>query len=185
MDSVECSGPADYVVVGPFLAFQEQVGLADSVGFRVDLLTVQVGGDVQLPGLCDVIQGLLCDREHPSGPDRSVVEDVGVGLDVVLDGEKHQLGHQLHGIAGSPVFAGLLVVLLVEPADQVLEYGSHGVVVEPWDPHRVVLVENRVGAEIHCRGQEPLNQCVEHTAAGEPGGLVPELELLEDILDVG
>ena len=83
------------------------------------------------------------------------------------------------------MFAGFLVVLLVEPAEQVLEYGSHGVVVEARDPHCLVLVGNRIGAEIHCRGQEPLDQCVEHTATGEPGGLVSELELFEDVLDVG
>ena len=124
-----------------------------------------------MPGFCDFVEGLLCDREHPSGSDRAVIEEVCVGLDLLLDGEKYQLGHELHGVAGSPVFAGFLVVLLVEPADQVLEYGSHGMVVEaqgssPSRPHW----ESELGLKFTVAGEEPLDQCVEHPAIGEPGG---------------
>ena len=49
-----------------------------------------------------------------------VVEEVGAGIDPLTDGLEDQLGHEFHGIPWGPVLAGLLVVLLVESAHQVL-----------------------------------------------------------------
>jgi hypothetical protein len=49
----------------------------------------------------------------------------------VLDGRKeHEVRHQPNGVARRPVLAGLLVVLLVELADQFLEDRAHRVVVD-------------------------------------------------------
>ena len=53
---------------------------------------------------------------------------------------------------GSPVLAGLLVVVLVEAAHQVLEYGSHGVIVQSGVPHRAVGVQDRFGTEVYLGG---------------------------------
>ena len=58
-----------------------------------------------------------------------------------LYGQEHELGHELHRIPGGPVLAGLLVVVLVEPTEQVFEDGSHGVVVEPGQSDAAILVQ--------------------------------------------
>ena len=175
----------DDVGVGVFLSLQEQVGLADGVGLRVNLLPVQMRGDFLPLFLCYLLEGLLGDGEHPAGPQGAVVEQVGVGLDLVLDRQEYQFGHEFHGVPGGPVFAGFLVVLFVEPPEQVLEDGPHGVVVQPGQSDLSLVVQDRGGAEVHCLGQEPFNQGVESAAGREPGYLVSELKLLQDVLDVG
>jgi hypothetical protein len=70
------------------------------------------------------------------------------------------------------VLTGLLVVLLVEAADEFLEDGPHAVVVET------------VRAEIDVRGSELLDQRAERVRFREPRNLVPELEVVEDVLNV-
>ena len=47
-----------------------------------------------------VLQGLLRYCEHASSTQGAVVEQIGRGLDLVLDGEEHQLGHEFHGVTG-------------------------------------------------------------------------------------
>ena len=75
----------DDVGVRVFLTLEEQVGLADGVGLRVNLLPVQMRGDFLSLFLCYLLEGLLGDGEHPAGPQGAVVEQVGVGLDLFLD----------------------------------------------------------------------------------------------------
>ena len=103
---------------------QQQVGLADGVGLGVDLLAVQVGGDL-LAVLAGVLPiGLLGYGQHAAGAAGAagaVVEQVGAGADLVGDGQEDQLRHQPDRAARGPVLARLLVVLLVEAADQFLE----------------------------------------------------------------
>ena len=100
---------------------QQQVGLADGVGLGVDLLAVQVGGDLLavLAGMLPM--GLLGYGQHAAGAAGAVVEQVGAGADLVGDGQEDQLRHQPDRAARGPVLARLLVVLLVEAADQFLE----------------------------------------------------------------
>ena len=99
-------------------------------------------------------------------------------------GQEDQVRHQLDGIARRPVLAGLLVVLLVEPADQLLEDRAHGVVVEAGMLDRAVAVQDRVRAEVDRRVEELLDQRAERVGLGEARDLVAELEVLEDVLDV-
>ena len=75
-------------------------------------------------------QRLLGHGQHAAGAAGAVVEEIGAGLDPVGDGQEDELGHQPHGVARRPVLAGLLVVLFVEAADQLLEDRAHAVVVE-------------------------------------------------------
>ena len=79
------------------------------------------------------LQRLLGDRQHAAGAAGAVVEEVGARLDLVGDRQEDQVRHQLDGVARRPVLAGLLVVLLVEAADQLLEDRAHPVVVEARD----------------------------------------------------
>jgi len=59
------------------------------------------------------------------------------------------------------VLAGLLVVLFVEAADELLEDRAHAVVVQRRMPDRAVAVRHRVRAEVDVGRRELLNQCAE------------------------
>jgi len=59
--------------------------------------------------------------EHAARAARAVIEQVAAGLEAIRDGQEDERGHEADGVAGRPVFAGLLVVLLVELADEFLE----------------------------------------------------------------
>ena len=82
------------------------------------------------------------------------------------------------------MFAGLLVVLLVEPAYQVLEDGAHGVVVQAGQSDGAVFVLDRVGTEVDVWRKEPVDEGAEGVAFRQAVELVAELELIEDVLDV-
>ena len=116
---------ADDVVRRVALALEQQVGLADGVGLGVDLLAVEVGGDLLAVLRGELLQRLLGHGQHAAGAAGAVVEQVGARLDLVGDGQEDELRHQLDGVARRPVLAGLLVVLLVEAADQLLEDRAH------------------------------------------------------------
>ncbi len=130
-------------------------------------------------------QGLLGDGEHAAGAAGAVVEEIGGGFDLVRHGEEDQLRHQLHGVTRRPVLARLLVVLLVEAADELLEDRAHRVVVEAGMLHRAVAVQHGVGAQVDVRREELLDQRAERVRFREARDLVAELEALEDVLHVG
>ncbi len=119
------------------------------------------------------MQRLLGHGEHAAGAAGAVVEQVGAGLDLGLDGQEDEVRHQPHGVARRPVLAGLLVVLLVELADQLLEDRAHRVVV---DARR---------REVDLGVEELVDQRADGVGLGERRELVAELEVLEDVLDVG
>ena len=123
-------GAADDVVGRLALALQQQVGLGDRVGLAVDLLAVEVDRDVLAVVGGEVEQRVLGDGQHPAGAAGAVVDQVGARLDLVGDRQEDQRRHQLDRVARRPVLAGLLVVLLVEAADELLEHRAHRVVVE-------------------------------------------------------
>ena len=100
-------------------------------------------------------------------------------------GQEDQVGHQPHHVARRPVLAGLLVVLLVEAADQLLEDGAHGVVVEAGQLDRAVAVQHRLGAEVDRRVQELLDERAQDVGLRQARDLVAELEVVEDLLHVG
>ena len=116
---------------------------------------------------------LLPDREHAAGAAGAVVEQVGAGLDLGLDGQEDEVRHQSNGVARCPVFARLLVVFLVELADQLLEDRAH----------RVVVDAGR--REVDVGIEELVDQRADGVGLGEGCELVAELEVVEDVLDVG
>ena len=75
-------------------------------------------------------QPLFRDGQHAAGAARAVVDQVGAGLDPIGDRQKDQIGHKLDHVARREMLAGLLVVFLVEAADQLLKDRAHPVVVE-------------------------------------------------------
>ena len=185
LERVEYSGASDDIGTGALLFLEYEVGLADGIGLRVYFLAIEMAGYAGPFLTGHVVEGFLCNGQHAASPQGAVVKQVGGGLELVSDGGEYQLGHQLDRVSGRPVFAGLLVIFLVEPADEVLKDGSHGVVVQPGQLFCPVVVEDRLGAEIHAWRQESLYERVESTVGGEPSDLVAELELVQDVLDIG
>jgi hypothetical protein len=166
------------------LPLEEHVGLADGVGLGVDLLAVEVGLDGAAVGGSEVLEGFLGDGEHAARAAGAVVKGVGAGPDVVGDGQEDEVGHEADGVAGRPVLAGLLVILLVELADQLFEDRAHGVVVEGGLPDGAVAVRDRGRAEVDVGVEELRDEGAERVGLGEGGELVAELEVLQDVLDV-
>ena len=101
------------------------------------------------------------------------------------DGPEDQVGHELHHIPGREVLAGLLVVFFVEPADQLLEDGAHGVVVQAGQADVAVLVEHGVGTEVDVVGGELLDEAAQDVGLDQRRDLVAKLEFFQNLLDVG
>jgi hypothetical protein len=165
-------GAADDVLGVFAFALEEHVGFADGVGLGVDLLAVEAGLDGFAAGGGELAKGLLGDGEHAAGAARAVIEEVGARFDFLCNRQEDQIRHELHGVTGSPVLARFLVVLLVKPADELLEERPHGVVVEAGR------------ADVDLRREELLDERAECVGFGELGDLVAKLEVLQDVLDV-
>ena len=143
-----------------------------------------MGGDLPAALSGDLRQRLLGHRQHAAGAAGTVVHQIGSGVDPVGDGQEDELRHQAHGIARGPVLAGLLIVLLVEAADQLLEDRAHRVVIQAGVLDRAVAVADRVGAEVHVLRQELLDQRAERVGLRELRDQVAKLEVLQNVLDV-
>ena len=178
-------GTAHDVVGRLAFALQEQVGLADRVGLGVDLLAVQVRGHLLAALLGERLQRLLGHGQHSAGPARAVVEQVGAGRDLVGHRQEDEVGHQLHGVARRPVLAGLLVVLLVEASHQLLEDRAHAVVVEAGVLDCPVGLAHLLRSQVHVRRSQLLDKRPQRVRLGQARHLVTELEVVDDLLDVG
>src|SRR3989337_107268 len=84
------------------------------------------------------LQRLLSDSEHATCAASAIVEQVGARFDHLGNRKEDQLRHQRNRIARGPVLARLFVVLLIKPADQLLEDRSHAVVVKARVLHRAI-----------------------------------------------
>ena len=111
--------------------FQQEIGFANRVGLAVDLLAVEVRGDLLSPFLCQLLQLVLGHGQHTAGPHRPhrISHRWPTSISSAT-GRKTSLAMSLHGVPRREVFAGLLVVLFVETPDQLLEDRPHTVVVE-------------------------------------------------------
>jgi hypothetical protein len=162
------------MLLGVFaLALEQHVGFADGVGFGVDLLAVQAAVNLQARLFANVGQGFFGHGEHAAGAAGIVKQQVGAGLELFLNGQKHQIGHQAHGVAWRPVFTGFFVVFFVELAHQLFKHGAHGVVVDAG------------GGEVNVRIEELVDQRAQRVGLGQGGELVAELEVLQNVQHVG
>ena len=166
-------------------SLEQQVGLADGVGFGVDLLAVEVGRDILAVLGGELPQGVLGHRQHAAGAAGAIVEQVGAGLDILGDGEEDEPGHESYGVTRRPVLAGFFVVLLVEAPHQLFEDRAHAVVVEAGMADRTVGVPHRDRAEVDVGGGEFLDQRAEGVGPGQARDLIAELKIVEDVLDIG
>ena len=169
----------DDVVRRVAVALEQEVGFADGVGLGVDLLAVEMRGDLLAVLLGDLLERFLGDGQHAARAAGAVVEQVGAALDAVGDGQEHEVRHEPDGVARRPVFAGLLVVLLVEAADEFLEDRAHAMVVEAGQ------VAGGLRAEVDVLVEELLDELAQGVGLGEARDLVAELEVVEDVLHVG
>ena len=78
---------------------------------------------------------VLRDSKHTACPAGAIITGIGGILDLIRNRHKDKICHQFNDIAGRPVFACLLVVFLVEFADQFLKNCAHAVVVQSWMLH--------------------------------------------------
>ena len=176
---------ADDVVCGVAFALEQQVGLADGVGFGVDFLAVEMGGDLFAPFPGEFPERVFGHGQHAAGAAGAVIEQVGAGLDLIGNRQEEEIGHQLDGVARRPVFAGFFVVFLVEPSHQLLKDRAHAVIVEAGVLDGAVGILHRIGAQVDVGCGQFLDQRAERVGFGEARDLVVEFEVFEDVLDVG
>ena len=167
------------------LALEDEVGLADGVGLRVHLLPEQVDRHVLVAPTGEPGKRLFRDRQHPARTAGAVVDKVRARLDLIGHRLEDEVRHKLHHVARREVFARLLVVLLVEPPDELLEDGAHRVVVEPFEPDGAVPVHDGPGTEVDGVVEELLDEVAERVGLDKGRNLVAKLELVEDLLHVG
>ena len=160
------------------VALEHHVRLGDGVGLGVDLLAEQMDGHLFAGLRGDGVQAVLCHREHSTRSTGSVIARVRGVLDLVGDGRKHQVCHQLHDVAGRPVLASFLVVGLIEAANQLLKQRAHGMVVQAGQ------IAARPGAEVDIPADKLLDDRSENIGLDHGRDLVAELELLQNFLHV-
>ena len=93
------------------------------------------------------------------------------------------MDHELDDLAGGEMFASLLVVLLVELADEFLEDVAHAEVGRAGELPSV-RADGVVVGEIDVRGDEFLDDAVERVCLAHLADLVAEIELGDDFGDV-
>ena len=166
------------------VALEQHIRLANGIGFRVDLLPKKVDRNIFAAPCCQCYKPILRNGEHTARSAGSVIAGVSSVLDLIRNRHKDKVGHQFHNITGRPVFAGFLVVLLVELTDQFLENRTHAVVVQAGmleDGFLFILI-NRIGTEVNIRGHELFNHRTENVRLNHGIDLIAELELLQNLL---
>ena len=122
---------------------ENEVGLADGVGFRVDLLAIQMDRNLLAVFGGESGERLLSDGQHAAGAAGAVVHEIGTRFDLVGNRYENQPRHEPYDVTWGEVLAGFLVVLLVETADQFFEHSAHSVVVKRLQTHGSVSVQHR------------------------------------------
>lgn len=155
------------------LTFDQHVSFADGVGLGVNFLTVEECSDLLIALRGNRHERFFRHGKHAAGAAGAVIQQIGAGFKRSLDRQENEVRHQPNGIARRPVLACLLVVVLVELANQLLKNRAHRVVV---DARR---------RQVNFGIKELVDQRAERVGLGECGELVAELEVLQYVLDVG
>ena len=176
---------ADMIRLFP-IAFEQHIRLADRICFRVHFLSKQMNRHILSILLGNRQKPVLCNSKHTASPAGSVITGVGGVFDLTRNRYKDKVCHQFNNIAGRPVFACLLVVFLIELADQFLKNRTHAVVVQPGVLQyslRIVLI-NRLRREVDIRRNKFLNNCSQNIRLNHRINLIAELELLQNLLHI-
>ena len=168
------------------VTLEQHIRLANGIGFRVDLLPKKVDRNI-FAALCrQCHKPILCNGEHTTRSAGPIIAGVSSVLDLIRNRHKDKVSHQFNNITGRPVFAGFLIVLLVELTDQFLENRTHAVVVQTGmleDGPFFVFV-HRVWAEVDVRRYKFFNDCTEDICLDHGVNLIAELELLQNLLHI-
>ena len=105
------------------------------------------------------------------------ITGIGGILDLIRDGRKHKVSHQLHNVAGRPVLTGFLIVGLVEAAHKLLEDGAHSMVVQTGE------IAARLRAEVNVLADKLLDDRAENVSFDHRVDLIAEL-FLEGWIDI-
>src|SRR5690606_4789558 len=124
------------------VTFDHHVGLTDGVGLVVDFFTVEVDVAAGAGGRILFFDKVLRLGEHTAAAAGRVVNGNGE-WQVVFDGVKDQVRHQLDHFTRGEVLTGLFVVFFVELADQLFKHIAHSKVAEGWQ-----LVAIRIGGVV-------------------------------------
>lgn len=154
------------------LPFEQHVGLTDRVSLGINSLPIEHASDFLFVLCGEHCKSLFRDREHTASSACAVVKQVSAGLNLVLNWEKNEIGHQTYGVARRPVLARLLVILLIEFADKFLEHCAH----------RMVVDAGRREVDIGIK--KLVDQRPDSVGFGKRGKLVAELEIVEEVLNV-
>ena len=127
----------------------------------------------------------MSNRQHAACPACTIVASIGSILDLSGNRHKDEVGHQFDGVARREVLSGFLVVFLVESPDQLLENHAHGVVVQPRQTNRAIIIQNRIRAEVDGGRNKLLNDRAEDVGIDHSADLIPEFELVQNLLHVG
>ena len=153
--------------VGDVLALDEHVGLADGVGFGIELLPVHDEAGVRI----EPMEVFPCLGEHAARSRRGVVDgadDTGLVQGIVILDEE-EIHHEADDLTRGEVFSGGLVGKFGEFTDQLLKDRPH------------LVVADHLGMQIN--PGELLCDLVKQAGLDEAVDLGVELEPLEDVPD--
>src|SRR5437762_1322107 len=92
-------------------ALKEHVGLANCISLGVDLLPIEVCADLLASRFRNCLKTLLSNSQHATRATSAIVDQVRAGFDLIGNWEENEVRHQFDGIARSPVFASLFIIL--------------------------------------------------------------------------
>ena len=131
-------------------------------------------------------QAILRNSEYTACSAGPVIAGISSVLDLICNRHKDKVCHQLNNITGRPVFAGFLVIFLVELTDQFLENRTHTVVVQTGmlENGLFLILVHRIRAEVDVRRYKFFNDCAENVCLDHGVDLIAELELLQNLLHI-
>ena len=165
------------------VALDHHVRLADGIGLGIDLLAVEVDGGLGADGALGIDDEILGLGEHAAGTAGGIVNGDD-GRELLFHRLEQQVDHELDDLARGEVLSGLLVVLLVELADEFLKDVAHAEIGQAGEL-APVRADGVVVGEIDVRGDEFFEDAVEGVRLRHFPDLVAEIELGDDFGDVG
>ena len=168
------------------ITFEQHIRLADCICFGVHFLSEQMNRYILsiLPG--NRQKPVLRDSKHTACPAGAIITGIGGVLDLIRNRHKDKICHQFNDIAGRPVFACLLVVFLVEFANQLLKDCPHAVVVKSGMLHYSLCIVfiDWLRREVDIWRNKFLNNCPQNISLNHRINLIAELELLQNLLHI-
>ena len=168
------------------VALQEHVGSANRIGFRIDFLPEEMDGYILATSTGQRKQTLLCNSEHTAGSAGSVVAGICSILNLIGHRHENEISHELNNVTRSPVFTSFLIVFFVETSDQLLEDGTHAVVIQTRMAHDGfgLILPHRIRAQVNVGGHKFLNDGTEDISIHHRVNLIAKFELIQNDLHI-